>query len=104
MSDTTNKTFKTLLRLGRLTVAFAWFDLWIGFYVDPAAGILYWCPLPCVVVAWMYHRTFTCENCGNGRRMLMCAAPDEDLRSLCDGRSDHPLWTPNTGRKGTGNG
>lgn len=56
MSDPTNKTVRTLLRRGRLTVAFAWFDLWVGLYVDHAAGVLYWCPVPMVVVAWKYRR------------------------------------------------
>jgi hypothetical protein len=54
MSNATNKTFHTLLRFGRCTVAFAWFDLWVGFYVDYVAGILYWCPIPMFIVAWKY--------------------------------------------------
>lgn len=54
MSDTTNKTFRTLYHRGRLTVAFAWFDLWIGLYFDYTAKIVYWCPVPMIILAWKY--------------------------------------------------
>lgn len=35
-----------LLKLGRLTIAWTWYDLWIGFYIDRDNKIIYFCPLP----------------------------------------------------------
>jgi len=35
-----------LLRLGRFKISFAWYDLWIGFYIDSDENILYICPIP----------------------------------------------------------
>lgn len=29
---------------------FAWFDLWVGAYIDVKNRTLYVCPLPCLVV------------------------------------------------------
>lgn len=34
----------------RVTLRLAWYDLWIGAYVDTAGRRLYVCPLPCVLV------------------------------------------------------
>lgn len=33
----------------RLKIFFAWYDLWIGAYIDVKDKSLYVCPLPCVV-------------------------------------------------------
>lgn len=30
----------------RITPFFRWYDLWVGVYVDVAAGAVYICPLP----------------------------------------------------------
>lgn len=32
-----------------ITVLFAWYDLWIGVYIDRARRAVYVCPLPCLV-------------------------------------------------------
>ena len=31
-------------------IYFAWYDLWIGFYYDRSKRIIYYCPLPCLVI------------------------------------------------------
>lgn len=54
MSDTTNKTFKTLYQGRRITVAFAWFDLWVGFYIDYTVKRLYFCPVPMLIFSIDY--------------------------------------------------
>lgn len=33
-----------------MKVRFAWFDMWIGVYVDTEKRRLYVCPLPCLLV------------------------------------------------------
>jgi hypothetical protein len=37
-----------------LKIFFAWYDLWLGLYVDVKGKALYLCPLPCCVIklAW----------------------------------------------------
>lgn len=32
-----------------MSVRFAWYDLWVGAYIDRKARTLYVCPLPCVL-------------------------------------------------------
>ena len=34
----------------KLSLHFAWYDLWIGAYWDRNARVLYICPLPCIVI------------------------------------------------------
>lgn len=34
----------------RVRVFFAWYDLWIGAYVDRERRAIYFCPFPCLVV------------------------------------------------------
>lgn len=31
-------------------VRFAWYDLWVGAYVDRKNRVLYVCPLPCLLI------------------------------------------------------
>lgn len=39
----------------RWKVFFAWYDIWVGVYVDRDAKAVYVCPLPCVVFKfWRY--------------------------------------------------
>ena len=38
--------------MGRLSLRFAWYDLWVGAYVDTAKRTVYVCPLPCVLITW----------------------------------------------------
>lgn len=33
-----------------MTISFAWYDLWIGIYIDRARRAVYVCPLPCLVL------------------------------------------------------
>lgn len=33
----------------RLSIFFAWYDLWIGAYYDRRSRVWYICPLPCCV-------------------------------------------------------
>jgi hypothetical protein len=34
----------------RISLSFAWYDLWIGAYIDRERRRLYVCPLPCLLV------------------------------------------------------
>lgn len=34
----------------RISVFLAWFDLWVGVFIDHKKGAVYICPLPCVVI------------------------------------------------------
>lgn len=36
----------TIFKLNRLKFSFAWYDLWIGLFIDPSKQRLYFCPLP----------------------------------------------------------
>ena len=38
-----------LLQIHRLRISFAWYDLWIGLFVDQSHHRLYFCPLPCLL-------------------------------------------------------
>jgi hypothetical protein len=33
-----------------MSVRFAWYDLWMGIYIDRKECAIYMCPLPCIVV------------------------------------------------------
>ena len=35
-----------------IRIFFAWYDFWVGFYYDRTGQILYFCPLPMLVIAW----------------------------------------------------
>lgn len=34
----------------KITLAFKWYDLWVGLFVDAEKRRLYFCPLPCVLI------------------------------------------------------
>lgn len=34
----------------KVSVFFAWYDMWIGLFVDRQKRIIYICPIPCCVV------------------------------------------------------
>lgn len=34
----------------RLKIYFAWYDLWVGMFIDRVNNRLYICPLPCLVI------------------------------------------------------
>jgi len=36
--------------VARVSLRFAWYDLWVGVYVDTAKRTVYICPLPCVLI------------------------------------------------------
>lgn len=38
------------VRSPRIKVKFAWYDLWIGAYIDRKNRVLYACPLPCLLI------------------------------------------------------
>ena len=40
-----------LLIIGKIKVSFAWYDLWIGAYIDRKKKILHICPVPTLLVS-----------------------------------------------------
>lgn len=34
----------------RVRLSFAWYDLWVGAFIDQAKRRLYICPLPCLLI------------------------------------------------------
>lgn len=44
------------MRFRGFRVAFAWYDLWIGFYWERKRRRLYFCPLPCIVLCFDFER------------------------------------------------
>lgn len=50
----------TLLELGSFKLLLAWYDMWIGVFVDTKQKVVYICPLPMVVIRvelWQRERT-----------------------------------------------
>lgn len=39
-----------MLKLGRIRVFFAWYDMWVGFYYDRLDCVLYVCVIPMIVI------------------------------------------------------
>jgi hypothetical protein len=44
------------VRERRVRVKFAWYDLWVGAYIDRAKSVLYICPFPTLLVEVRYGR------------------------------------------------
>jgi hypothetical protein len=36
----------------RFEVKFAWYDLWVGVFIDRKKRIVYVCPLPTLLIVW----------------------------------------------------
>lgn len=41
---------KIFFQNNRLKFSFAWYDLWIGFFIDSSKKKLYICPLPTLLI------------------------------------------------------
>lgn len=49
-----------------VTAKFAWFDIWVGLYIDPKdpeGRALYWCPVPFLLLKVEGERTDSCAGC-----------------------------------------
>jgi len=44
----------TLFQNNKLKISFAWYDLWIGLFVDTNKKKLYFCPLPMLLFTINY--------------------------------------------------
>ncbi|MDD4290006.1 MAG: hypothetical protein PHH83_01880 [Patescibacteria group bacterium] len=40
----------TIIKTGKFKLSFAWYDLWIGFYIDKDNKKLYICPIPTILI------------------------------------------------------
>lgn len=49
------KDFK-LFQIGKYRVSFAWYDLWIGYFIDTNKRKKYICILPCLLIQWEYKK------------------------------------------------
>ena len=43
-----------ILEIGNIRVSFAWYDIWIGVYVDKDRRRVYICPIPTILVRIEY--------------------------------------------------
>ena len=51
-----------ILDKGRIRISIAWYDLWIGAFVDSVKQKLYICPLPGLLLTVRYSKSFYSEN------------------------------------------
>ncbi|PIX68228.1 hypothetical protein COZ41_00750 [Candidatus Shapirobacteria bacterium CG_4_10_14_3_um_filter_35_13] len=51
ISQVLNYNIKSLkiFEIGKVNFSVAWYDLWIGFFVDSNKRKVYFCPLPCLL-------------------------------------------------------
>lgn len=40
-----------------ITLSFAWYDLWIGVYIDRTRRTVYVCPVPCLVFKFQWRKS-----------------------------------------------
>lgn len=69
-----------------IKVYFAWYDLWIGVYVDTKNKYVYICPLPMLVIRVSYRKRVwfskpVCAHCG--RKVGLTYMRDKGL-DFCD--------------------
>ena len=43
-----------LIQTKHLRISFAWYDLWIGFFIDKNKKRIYFCPLPALLITIFY--------------------------------------------------
>jgi hypothetical protein len=57
----------------KFKIFWAWFDFWVGFYYDRRKDILYFCPLPTVVLAFSFRdiEIPTAEYDGTQKKMTV---------------------------------
>lgn len=39
-----------IFEIGRVKLSIAWYDIWVGVFIDKEKRRLYICPIPCVLV------------------------------------------------------
>jgi len=39
-----------------MKIKFAWYDMWIGVFIDTKKKIVYICPIPCVLIQLRFKR------------------------------------------------
>lgn len=45
---------KLIFKTNNLRVSFAWYDLWIGIFIDTDKGKIYVCPIPTILITIKY--------------------------------------------------
>ena len=39
-----------LIKVKKVSFFIAWYDIWVGLFIDNKKKIWYFCPLPCIVI------------------------------------------------------
>ena len=39
-----------------MNIYFAWYDIWVGFYIDTKERYIYFCPFPMIVIRFRYKK------------------------------------------------
>jgi len=50
-----------ILQFGCVKLSWAWYDLWVGFFIDKEKNILYFCPLPTILFSLCLRRKVKIE-------------------------------------------